>query len=171
MPEYTITSRRPRMRLTDDEITNIMVNEAVSLSGSGAEEMRRQMAQTIMNADEAFGEHRKAWARTQPTEIRRRLSPAEEKIKREIHRNVLEARERFNRAEDPTNLATNFIKRPDTGGPPSTEDPKWAKQTNGLRLESILGPFPDSQRNREPGKYVYLWQNALADKYYGRNRK
>lgn len=170
MDEISIVSSRPKMRLTDDEITNILVNEAISLSGPGVEEMRRQMAQTIMNADESFGERRGNLAKTKPTVVNRRLSSAEEKMRDAVRINVAEARQRFERGEDPTNLATNFIKREDTGAPPLKHDPAWAAPGE-LRLESIQGPFPDSQKNGEPAKFVYLWQNAAADKYYGRNRK
>lgn len=110
MEEISIVSKHP---ITDDEITNILVGETVSLSGPGVGEMRKQMAQTIMNADEAFGTKRDKFAKTAGTVLDRTLSPAEEKIRQSIHQDVLEARMRYERGEDPTNRATQFMKRED----------------------------------------------------------
>ena len=166
MEEISIVSKR---LITDDEITNILVGETVSLSGPGVEEMRRQMAQSIMNADEAFGTKRDKFAITADTVLDRTLSPAEEKIRQSIHQNVLEARDRYHRGEDPTNRATQFMKREDRGKPPSTEPP--ARYGTGFRLQSIHGSFKDSQANGALPKHVYFWQSPDADNYYGRDRK
>lgn len=96
-------------------------------------------------------------------EITRTISPLEEKRLQDMRKNVAEARDRFDRAEDPTHFATNFMKREDTGGPPSLAPPK--NYGADFRLESVHGPYPDSQRNNEPGKHVYIWQNPVADRY------
>ncbi|MGE3336039.1 MAG: hypothetical protein AB7I36_20575, partial [Rhodospirillaceae bacterium] len=98
MEEITVTARRPVRHLTDDQIANIVFNETVSLTGPDVQEMRRQMAQTIMNAEEAFGRERRG-AKTAPFEITRAISPVEQKRLQQIRDDVVAARARFERGE------------------------------------------------------------------------
>ena len=158
----SVTGKAYKPGISDTEIAAAVFNETRSLSGDGIDELRRQMAQTIMNADEVWGLKRPDMAGTARTELPPRLNPQEAELFAQIQANVADARERFNKGEDPTNLATNFhMRHTDDKAPPDD-----ARRV--FTLQSQHGPFQDARYpgNAQKNAYWNIWKNPEANRYY-----
>jgi hypothetical protein len=142
-----------RTPLSDEEVRNIIFNETRSLSGPGIDDARRELAHTIINADEAWGTQRGLHARTAPSTLPRKYSPAVEARTLQCIESIV-SRVRLERtlSIDPTRGATNFNIRPFA----STRPPYWGPR---LILHSVHGPF---QNTLGSPQYIHIWRNPGA---------
>ncbi len=92
------------IELTDAQIANIIFNETKSFSGPNLDQARSNIAQVVINGDNALGDNRPATAPTTST-----VPAAEQQTYQACKTAVTAARNtRTNTGIDPTNGAMNF---------------------------------------------------------------
>ncbi|MDY6857655.1 MAG: RHS repeat-associated core domain-containing protein, partial [Thermodesulfobacteriota bacterium] len=118
--------------LTVEEVGNIIFNETRSLSGQGIQEARENIAHSIYNADELWGENRSRYAGSAPATV----------IVPEVERSIYEACQQAAESactsrcegDDPTFGATNFNFRNNDSTQPFY----------GLEVNTQVGPLNNS---------------------------
>jgi len=138
------------LTLTNDQIANIIFNETRSLSGGNIEKGRTDMAQAIINGDEAQDAGKGRRPATAPTTAK--IPPAEQKTSKVCKAAVNEARAQREKGIDPTNGAMHFNLRPDDSTAPF--------QGNPIRTHD--GPFnnsyPTSALPNSTGVYINTYK-------------
>ncbi|MCF3948175.1 cell wall hydrolase [Acidiphilium iwatense] len=114
--------------LTQQQLANIIFNETQSLSGTGIEQARINIAMTILNAEKA-GQRRPMTAPDAAT-----VPPAVAGIYADCLKAAQQAIADWKQGQDPTNRATHFNFRSNLSTSPFF----------GFRLHTQLGPFRNS---------------------------
>jgi|GEM_PF-3815274 len=128
------------MALTDKEIANIIFNETRSLSGEGIDEARKNIAHSIINAQESIGRRPK----TGPTIAH--VPDQESDTYSACAEAVTAAREERAKRLDPTGGATNFNFRKNN----------WRGDFYGLKLQTQVGPLDNSYPTTDlPASNIY----------------
>jgi hypothetical protein len=136
------TSRAP---LTPSQVSAIVWNESRSLSGPQVQQMREQIAHTVMNADAKWGDKRSTYARTSSTTAN--VPPAEKGTYDSSAQAVQAAIAQRARGVDPTNGAVFYQFLP--GGSP----PTW--QDRSMKVQQ--GPFNNSYPHGKLGRSNVHW--------------
>jgi RHS repeat-associated protein len=131
--------------LTDAQVANIIFNETRSLSGNGIDTARQNVADAILNGDEAEDAGKGKHPITAPDTAT--VPDAEKGTYAKCQKAAKDAREQRKKGEDPTKGATHFNLRPND----STGD----KDGNPIRTHN--GPFNNSFPTQElPATGIYV---------------
>ena len=142
------------LRLTDEEIANIIFNEVRPLSGDGIGRARTDIAHAIINGDEI--EDRGGPKRPQTAATTATVSKKWRTVYESIVRDVAAARRERCEGIDPTGGATHFNLRPNDRIRPFNPDDLFPP-FQGYPLSTQNGPFDNSRPSNEvPAHGIYV---------------
>jgi RHS repeat-associated protein len=136
----------PSINLTVEQIGNIVFNETRSLSGEGIQKAQENIAHSVINASEKWGDNRSKYAGTAPSTVTEQAKTADSKQYESAQAAAKTAVE-THLTNDPTNGATNLNFR--------TDDDRsnfWGT----LEIQTQVGPLDNSYPTQElPATGIY----------------